>query len=432
MTRYTKPLSATELSMGRGCLVAWAAKYATEDPRWKVAKDGTQFQVGTFYHKLAEAYAEQGFVPREPNPIVDMFLHSMRYLPVPHSAWAIEQRAEVTIQGLRFELTPDWYGPSDALPSAQPWKKNPVPLVIPKGLRAVVDYKTSKDPQRYGMWSEATKLDDAQTLIYSYVAFGSEPGLFRHLYLRKTGQILALEAQDAATPELKAKLEKQAAKQSASQWCEPSDVVLDPADVSAAVERIILPVGEKLYRIRERGPIDPLALHKSPSYCDQYGGCPHFNRTCFPTATEALTEGFSGDLMSGFDLFSAIPAVNGAPNTPAPAAPTFSFSAPAATPAAPPAEPALAPELVSAGYKAGPNPEFLQAPSGAYERKSEVLVALETWKAQQAVAPTVPAPGPVEPTTTGPELITAGTNYSSQRNELALKLGHKLLSLLDF
>ena len=85
MKRPDAPISASEAELYYSCKRKWAAKYGGENDWPREDKEASQFQVGHGFHKLAEVYAEHGFVPRDPHPVIDMFLHAMKYLPVPKS-----------------------------------------------------------------------------------------------------------------------------------------------------------------------------------------------------------------------------------------------------------------------------------------------------------------------------------------------------------
>ncbi len=355
-------LSQSELGVAYSCMRKWAAKYAWEE--WP-EPPRTYFATGSELHKRAENYAKHGIIDRNPHPIGDMFLNALKHLAHPKTHWAIEQKMHVLLSGLPFELTADWYGPSSALPGA------------PAGMRAINDYKTSKDPKRYGVGiAEAhPKLADMQTVVYSHVLFGDQPGVFRHTYMRKTSQVLMVEA--AGDPELEAK----ARKQPMSQLTIPSDAVLQPRDVSDAMDSMVLPLADRVYTLRSKGKaIDPLTMPPNPASCDEYGGCPHITR-CNLSPAERLAGAMGVSYMpNGFDLFGSL-AINGAPNTPAPAPAQagFSFAAPATVPV---------PEELPPGYVLVPgNPDslFNQA-TGQYAIKADVLAAFAAYKAAQVTA----------------------------------------------
>jgi hypothetical protein len=386
------PVSASEMTLGRGCLRKWAARYVWDE--WE-REEITGGAVGTLYHLLAQQYLLTGEVTREPHPVVDMFLDSMRWLPKPRTHWALEHKVTTSIAGIPFEATPDWYGPSDVLPQ------------VPKGVHAIVDYKTSIDPKRYGVHEPAGKLNDIQTVTYAYIFTPPNlPTFFRHLYMRKTAQVLALEAANIVDLEKRVKKEQQAANQALSPRTLPSDVLLAPQQIADSMERIVLPWADRVYSLRSRGKrIDPLTLPPNAAHCNEYGGCPHKHR-CNLTPAQQLEGALGGyDAMSGgFDLFSALPAINGAPNTPsptngftqpsAPAAPaqaTFGFNAPVA-----PAHVA-APVQLPPGYSPSEqNPDYCKSAEGTYAKVADVCAAYAKYLA--AGAPTTaavpPAPAP--------------------------------------
>ncbi len=353
MKAPNEAVSASETNKFIDCQRLWAAHYVWDE--WHApVKVGVN--TGSALHSLAEAYELRGEVPQHADPISELFMGGLPHMARPGAHWVIEQRIDVVIGGIPFQVKPDWYGPSDALPGA------------PTGLRAVKDYKTSVDPQAYGILTLEDrrhrdqvvkgKLSDTQSLVYAHVLGGGEDTFFRHLYFEKTGQILMLEAQEHTDPTKRAKMEAKGRKKSSKVKVFPADAVMPGSAIRAGLEACVLPAADRLYTLRSRGQrIDPLTLPPNTSSCDAYGGCPHKGRECKLSQTELLQAALGAVSMSDFNIFAALPPINGpqatapvaavapppaAPAAPA-AAPAFSFAIPAAAPAAAPVAAPLAP-----------------------------------------------------------------------------------------
>lgn len=332
-------VSASEVNTWLDCPRKWAARYVS-DIWQRPYKAGVQ--TGRALHALAEAYELRGEVPQQHTPISELFVAGLPHMARPGSHWVIEQRIDQIIQGIPFQVKPDWYGPSDALTGA------------PAGLRAVKDYKTSVDPKAYGVTTLEDrehrghivkgKLSDAQSLLYAHVLGGGEDTFFRHLYFEKTGQVLLLEALEHADPVKRAKAEERGRKKSSKVKVLAADAIMPAERIRAGLERVVLPAADALYAIRSRGlRVDPLTMAPNTLSCDAYGGCPHKGRECILTPTEQLQSALGDTPMSDFNIFASLP-INGpqasaapVPTLPpvatpahvAPAAPMFSFTVPA-------------------------------------------------------------------------------------------------------
>lgn len=363
------PMSSTEANLGRSCLRKWAAKYCS--PGWKVEEDESKYITGRKLHGRAEAYAKHGAVDRTPDPIGDMFLAALPHMPAPKTHYSTEMKMQLELGGVPWEFTADWYGPSDVVPGA------------PKGLLGVTDYKTCKSFD-HAIEGDGEKLDDVQTIVYSHALFGKAAGIFRHLYVRKTRAVLAIEAQ--GQPDTDGKRARAVARQPLAPKVLVSDVVLQPRQVSDAIERIALPVGAQLYAIRSKGvAINPLDLPPNAGHCSDYGGCPHRQR-CNLTAADHIAA-LGGYDMTAYNLFATLPSINGPSAAAAPAAPAFSFNNP------PPPAPVAPPVQLPPGFsQSEQNPEFCKNDaSGAYAKIVDVQAQYAAYlAAQQAAA--VPAP----------------------------------------
>lgn len=395
------PISASELGLERGCSRKHAARYHSNWPR---GPRKASFKVGERYHAIGERYFVHGEIDRSPDPVTDMFLNAMEHMPRPRMHWAIESALTVDFWGMPFHVQADWYGPSDALPGAA------------RGYRAVADLKTTSDPKEYGVIGLAKKLDDPQTLIYSAALFANLPGIFRHSYARKTGQVYALEASltdpnepnsvaMSSAPTERERLLAKASKAAASQRALYDDVLLKPADVREAMERVVRPVALRVWQRRSVGKIDPLTVAPNAAECESYGGCP-YRKMCNLTVADHINS-LGGFSVSSFDMssmFSQLP-INGPSATPAPAAQpapavahVFNFGAPVAAPEPTPAPVVTLPqELIDRGYKIEGNPGFCKTPHGTYAEVSKVLEAFENYKRETAAASAPVALGGLTP-----------------------------------
>lgn len=358
----TKPLSPSEIELGRACLRKWAAKYNSNWPREESAVSAMG---GTALHALAETYLTTGAAPTRLDAFGEMFLEALPYLPRPGTG-VCEGRQEATIGGLPFVFVQDWYGPSDAIPGA------------PKGMPATIDHKSSKDPKRYGVFGKAAHLDNPQTLVYlARGASESNETFGRWLYYKKT--TAALQWERARYIELGGTDEETLAKYDRALRTPrkpqtiTSDVVLTRAELRGGLERVVLPIGEKLYRMREKGKIDPLTLPPNPAECDAFGGCPHKKR-CNLSVYEQ-TKGYMSMASEApsFDLFTKLPPVNG----PSAVAPVNGPSAAPVQPTAP------------AGFQV---PAW-QPPGGVLTRAQEAAAVADV---RAAINAPVPAPHATE------------------------------------
>jgi RecB family exonuclease len=271
-----KPLSATEVDTARGCMRKWGWKYIAgirPPPHPSAVK-------GSALHAIAEKYLRDAAQPERQEEISALFMEGLPHLPAPRTG-LVEASFSLDLDGLPFAGVMDWFGWSDHLPGA------------PHGMIAVLDHKTSKDPRRYGMLSKAQHLNNPQSLIYARVP--DRDVLLRWVYYHTSGRPKAT----AVTVEL------------------------TRSQIRTGLENIVLPLAERVYRIREKGLRDVLDLSPNPDECDAYGGCP-FRARCNLKPSDFLGAMFGEKTMSSVNPF-AMP-----PSAPVAAAPT---PAPVAAPA---------------------------------------------------------------------------------------------------
>lgn len=292
----------------------WAGKYNSDWPR---VDSQVSALAGTKLHALAEGYLTTGAPPERHDAFGELFIEALPHLPHP-STGTCEGRSEGKLYGLPFVMVQDWTGPSDALPKA---------LV---GMPATLDHKTSIDPKAYGVFGRAKHLDNPQSLVYLAKHDASE-AFGRWVYYKKTTALLAWELDqyitlggtDAATLE---KYSKRISGPARKPKVVISDVVLTREEIRGGLERIVLPLGEKLLSIRAKGKIDPLTLEPNPAECNEYGGCP-FRDRCNLTTSEQLRGYMSnGNNAPQFNLMDQLPPVNGPSAAPVASLPVTSVA----------------------------------------------------------------------------------------------------------
>lgn len=274
MKKANAPVSASEISAYRQCPRVWAARYRWED--WPVNRGTGMFVLGSAYHRVVERYLAEGVLPSDASdPITEMFMTALPYLPRPMVGLAIEEKDTFVVDDIPYEVTPDVLGDDARFP----------------GVRTIWDHKTSKDPARYGVKSRDEKLDDTQTVLYSFRYLRPEGVVFNHLYTTKHRAAAAkYETQDPdkikyfrATPNTF-----------------ETPIHLSQKEVTEAFRTKVHPVAEKVFQLRNKHErIDPATLPKATNpdeACQAYGGCPHMDR-CWP-------QGFFGGSGADGDPFA--------------------------------------------------------------------------------------------------------------------------------
>lgn len=247
-------VSASEVSQYLQCPRRWAAAYRWD--RWPTRGFKGYFKVGSLTHGMIEGYCKTGAVPSGSDPLVELFLAGLPHLPAPLTHWHMEKKDTFEHEGLPILVIADWVGP-----------------------QKVVDFKTSKDPKRYGVITKEQKLKDPQTLSYAhrYICGG---GTFDHVYLRKH-RAVEIYYEDK-TPET--------ASQPIAPQAFGTPVEFTAEEVRTNFENVFLPPAERVFQLRNKhARIDPLTLPLPPvnpetgqrEACSAYGGC-EYRTICFP------------------------------------------------------------------------------------------------------------------------------------------------------
>lgn len=321
-------MSASEVKLARTCWRKWAFRYASAVPspeETQAQKDGTEL------HRLLAVWLTTGVRP-EPTAWMGELANAgidSGLLPAPFTG-RTEQADGIEIAGIPFVVIRDWM------------------LAVTGEVPIVLDHKTSSNPKRYGIWSDADRLDDPQHLLYGWLPAGQVHYRWIYYPTKGRGKVIASES------------------------------ALSRHEIRKGVERVVLPVAERAYRLRET-EIDPNSLDANLHSCQL------FNRPCEYTAICAVNRSAtylmglapeeSESMSSQPGLFASLPPVNGAPATPAaPVAPPgapFSFGFPGTpAPAAPVATPApvVVPPVASAAAavaSVAANPPSAPAPVAA-------------------------------------------------------------------
>jgi hypothetical protein len=304
---YTSELTASEIKAYMGCSRKWAAIYGGTG-LWPRPEPKPYHTTGIILHKANEIYATTGQVPDDIHPAIrEMAVDGLRYLPKPMSHTYVETPHSIEVEGLPFRVTPDWEAPTH-----------------------IVDYKTAKDPHRWGLLTRDAKLLDPQTILYSY--YLGRDVVFDHIYYRKTRSVLTLEGDlRGKGPTLPLTI--------------PTPTALAASAVRDSMYTHVLPIAERIYMLR-RKPISPLDMPPQTDHCRAFGGCPYIQR-CFPTpqpgdeSMSLLSQGLRTRLQS-----KVTPAPEPTATPPATDAGT-PINGPVAEPAAP-AEPPQSVEPIAA------------------------------------------------------------------------------------
>lgn len=273
MTRPGKgtwPPSATEIELGTKCMRAWAARYCGKF--WgKPELPAGAGDIGNALHEANDHYAKTGEVQPELHVgIREMFEEGLPWLPFPRTHWLTEEKRHAQYGTLVLVNKMDWLGPAYALP-------NKLVSNTPDDMPVVMDYKTTSAPRSDWKLEHGQKITDIQSLMYASAAMqitGAPWAYVRHLYYKKTRAAYAMIGAQRNKAPLRPKVEA-------------GDAVLHAGEVQAQMERLVLPVAEKLYSIRSKGQdVHPMDAPANFAACYDPFPCSYLS-TCQANCSDA-------------------------------------------------------------------------------------------------------------------------------------------------
>lgn len=228
-------ISASAVNLANRCLRRAAFKYGTEAPP-PPEPDSPAIALGKEGHAILEAYQKDGTQPPL-TPLGDLCRKGLPWLPRPRVANA-EGQFNCTISGVPYLGFIDLETSDHSV----------IPGITEGGLPAVIDYKFSKDPDRYGIRNAHDFLKDPQALLYAayaFVKYGTSAVFLRWLKFQTEGRPRVMAV----------------------------DATLSRQVVTSAFGRVVHPMASTLVRIREK-KLDP------NSYPANYEACHDFGRPC--------------------------------------------------------------------------------------------------------------------------------------------------------
>lgn len=263
-------ISATQISAfkceRRGGFKYWGKDFGVPKP-----EQGKGASLGAEVHALGEDYHNVGKYPDRLTLAGEMFIAGMPYGPPPKNGMA-EGEFAINIGPISYQLLIDYRGP---LPAKAKFLEVEEPVH-----RVILDYKTSSNPDKYGLWGREAFLNDPQAIIYAaydLVASGDQEARLRWLYLHSKRR----------------------------NWAKPSDAVLFRSEVNDAFGRLVHPRAVQISALKAAKP-DPNSLEPNLEECNNYGGCP-FRAHCKLSTTEALF-GVRKKEITNMDMKSAVQA----------------------------------------------------------------------------------------------------------------------------
>jgi hypothetical protein len=260
-------ISASAVTLASRCLRRAAFKYGS-DVEPAPEEEPAAVTLGKEGHAILEAYQKAGTSPPR-TPIGDLCRKGLPWLPAPGQANA-EGQFNVTISGVPYLGFIDLATPDHRV----------LPGITEGGLPAVIDYKFSKDPKRYGIREPRDFLLDPQALLYAaymFVRYGTSRVFLRWLKFQTQGRPTAT----------------------------PVDATLTRRQVTEAFGRVIHPTASVLLRIRDKDR-DPNSFAPNYEACHDFGRvCPYLGQ-CQRTASVTLLD----DMRNLVEAPASTPAVN--------------------------------------------------------------------------------------------------------------------------
>jgi len=230
-------ISASAVNLARRCLRRAAFKYGS-DVVPEPEPESDAIRTGKDGHAILEAYQKEGWSPPQ-TPLGDLCRKGLPWLPHPGQATA-EGLFNVTISGVPY------LGYMDL--ETDNARVFPGTTTLDGCIPGVIDYKFSKDPERYGILTPADFLRDPQALLYAaytFAKYGTSVVFLRWLKFRTQGK-----------PKIF-----------------PVDALLTRQEVVRAFGKVVHPAATALVHIRTKNN-DP------NSFAPNFEACHDFGRPC--------------------------------------------------------------------------------------------------------------------------------------------------------
>lgn len=396
-------LSVTQIELGLACQRKLAFKYwgklwGFEPPAPDPLKPDSR-PLGIEMHGIAEDYLNKGTQPDRLTQAGEMFIQGLQFLPPPKSG-GVEGEFRFEFMGVEMGGLIDYWGPLANF-GCNPSNGHEGGRY---SKRVVVDHKTSKNPEKYGIWSkngipehrrpnkkDASKtvvveatigfLQNPQSIVYSLydlIRYREETADLRWIYYRSKRPFGAM--------------------------C--TDITLGKMEVLQAFAEIIMPIAPVIEELKRTQP-NPMTLDPNPNACKDYGGC-EWQTTCNLSPMQQFVSALSAaevqpkpegkpDVMT-MDLVERAKADIARKKGISPEAvlPAMGATATAADIANPPEARTSPPAVIAAMASALPQKPAGGPPPGMLAKPGTPPSAANV-NAPPAVAPVAQLPAPVQP-----------------------------------
>ena len=210
--------------------------------------------LGGELHSIAEDYLTVGKSPDVLTKAGAMFVSGLPHLPPPGSG-GVEGEMKMCIEDVFYLGYIDYRG--YGVPGLE-------------GKLVTLDHKTSKSPDRYGLWDKVAFLKNIQAVLYAtnqILETGTNEAHLRWLYYWTSGRERA----------------------------KPSDIVLTRTELEDAFERVVHNPAKEVVKLRLAKP-DPMDLAPNTQVCSKYGGCPFRSEVggpCVRTQNQLITGAYA-------------------------------------------------------------------------------------------------------------------------------------------
>lgn len=241
---FNWPVSASQIDTFRDCERKWGWRYLDgikTDPHPSAV-------LGTEVHGIAEQYQLKGTYPDRLTKAGDLFISGLPFMGPPGTG-QVEGEFDMIIDGVRYRGFIDFRG--KGIPGFDPER------------RVVRDYKTSKDPKKYGLF--LTNKD--------YAHLGSTKAIFLNnpqAVLYGTYDVIQADDVDSALSWLYMRTEGRAK-------AEPVNQIVTRGELEEVFEPVVHNNGKRIVHLK-MNPVPTLELEPNPEACNKYGGCPYKDR----------------------------------------------------------------------------------------------------------------------------------------------------------